>query len=117
MNYTEELNEEIKESGFAEDESQIVVVMIGKTGHCKSTLGNRICGDVSRRGNAGPFEIYGGKDKAGTDKIRTGNPLFNPSDDAEDLEESKEEKMENQHLGIVDTPGWGDVDKESRELC
>ena len=41
MNYTEELNEEIKESGFAEDESQIVVVMIGKTGHCNSTLGNR----------------------------------------------------------------------------
>ena len=38
------------------------VVMLGKVGVGKSTLGNRICGDESRKGDLGPFEAKAGVD-------------------------------------------------------
>ena len=46
-----------------------ILVMIGNTGNGKSTLGNRIFGDTSRKGNEGPFRVSARKDEAGTSRI------------------------------------------------
>ena len=61
--------QQVKEHGYKRDPSQIIMVMIGKTGHGKSTFCNRICGDTSRKGNEGPFGVCAKKNKAGTTKV------------------------------------------------
>ena len=144
--------QQVKNHGFARNDSQIIMVMIGKTGHGKSTLCNRICGDKSRKGNEGPFGASAKKNKPGTtdvvshittapfekkdDDINTnegkedGN---NPTDENEneneenkapdeieleiiDLEDADDMKQDAPSLLIVDTPGWGDVEEDNREL-
>ena len=106
-------NKQVKEHGFHRNSKQMIIVMIGKTGHGQSTLGNRICGDTSERGDKGPFVVSGKKYKAETTKV-TSNistvPFHNSS-------KNENEQSEEDNLLVVDTPGWGDVDEKNRELC
>ena len=66
-----EIKKEAETNNYKPNSLQKIMVMIGKTGHGKSTLGNRIYGDKSKKGNEGPFEVYSGKDKCGTTKVQS----------------------------------------------
>ena len=158
MKKQEELSkQQCTEHGYTRDPSQKIMVMIGKTGHGKSTFCNRICGDTSKKGNEGPFIVSAKKNKAGTTDIVssiTTAPFINfGDDDGFDfiMNEGKIENTDNNNgtdkeiqvgtvramvMGnfneneedlnfdedmdnvlIVDTPGWGDVEENNRELC
>eukprot|EP01084_Bolivina_argentea_P142966 251127_1 len=135
--------QQVKEHGYARNSKQSIVVMIGKTGHGKSTLGNRICGDTSKKGKEGPFAVSAKKNKAGTTEVisnittapfeKIGNERqlisHNPTDDdiqqdeapdeieleIIDLDDEKEKQQQERNLLIVDTPGWGDVDEKNQD--
>eukprot|EP00483_Globobulimina_turgida_P000282 UN00282 len=68
------------------DQSHRIVVLIGNTGDGKSTLGNRLSGDISLLANNGPFETSNGNQECTTQM----------------------KKYNKNKLCVVDCPGWND---------
>ena len=115
--YIKKRDNAFKQKGFARNESQRILVMIGKTGGGKSTLGNRICGDKSKKGNQGPFGVSARMTTAGTTDV-TSRKTTAPFDHLEiKTPDDTDEDPQAPSVLIVDAPGWGYVEADNRELC
>merc|ERR1711950_11453 len=66
------------------------MVGLGNTGHGKSTVLNRLCGDISKYGDSGPFEAKD-SDQSVTQQLK-----------------HEERTINNVQSVVVDTPGYKD---------